>query len=265
MRLPTIELDAVNADLASLMGQVRPEIDQCLLKYGYAHIHGLAIDSAQGFEAICGLLFSSLISDNGEHTRNQLSAYVYSPVAYSPRSRLLWHNENSFNLSWPRKIAFACLTQATQGGEAVLADSRKVFASLRRDVRTRFLEKQVMYTRRYNQGVGKDWISVFQSRTREEAEQRMREQSLRFSWEPDGTLETAAVRPAAIRHPQTREPHGSHKSSTGTPRVWIAPPERPLNRSFHPKRCQETVITATEKESTTEPLRNSVRLTKKWK
>src|SRR5204863_446534 len=83
--------------LVLTLSKLRDVTHSSLFERGYALIRGLWVTSPARLETICKLWFSSIISDNGEHNRSQFSPSVYSPVPYSSRLRLLWHNEDSFN------------------------------------------------------------------------------------------------------------------------------------------------------------------------
>jgi amino acid adenylation domain-containing protein len=183
----------------------RRELDRQLLAAGAILFRGFGIDSPERFEPFAAALCDGLFNENGEHPRESVSGNVYTPVFFPPHQKLLWHNENSFNLSWPGKILFCCASPAREGGETPIVDSRKVFARLPADLVERFLARQVMYMRNYGQGVGLTWQAVFQTEDRAEAERRSRQSGIELLWGEDDRARTLAVRPAAIRHPLTGE------------------------------------------------------------
>ncbi|HYO14083.1 MAG TPA: TauD/TfdA family dioxygenase, partial [Thermoanaerobaculia bacterium] len=119
--------------------------------------------------------------------------------------KLLWHNENSFNLQWPGKILFCSLQPAEQGGETPIVDSRKVFERLSPEIRQKFLERGVMYMRNYGDGLGLTWQTVFQTSDRAEAEAYCRENEMEVDWKESDRARTRMRRPAAARHPKTGE------------------------------------------------------------
>lgn len=179
-------------------------IDALLLKHGAIMFRGFALDLHQEFESFAQVVCRELFNENGEHPRNLVSGNVYTPVFYPGDRQLLWHNENSFNHSWPQKILFACVKPAEQGGETPVVDSRRVCERIRPEIRKEFVEKKVMYVRNYGGGLGLDWQTVFGTTDRAEVEARCRRNLMEFEWRGDH-LRTSCVRPAIVRHPRTGE------------------------------------------------------------
>jgi amino acid adenylation domain-containing protein len=181
----------------------RDLIEAELLKHGAILFRGFQIGSAARFEQFASTLCPDLFNENGEHPRQSISGNVYTPVFYPPDQKLLWHNENSFNNRWPMKIWFCCVRPASEGGETLLVDSKKVFEEIDPQIRERFIQKKVMYVRNYQNGLGLDWQAVFQTTDKAEVEQRCRQDGIEFHWKSADRLCTRSVRPAAAKHPQT--------------------------------------------------------------
>lgn len=196
---PTLE----DVDLADWAMKNREYLEQQLLQHGAILFRGFKILAPPPFERLAAAVCRELFHENGEHPRESISGNVYTPVFFSPRLKLLWHNENSFNLQWPSKILFCCVRPADEGGETPIVDSRHVFERLRPALRDRFLDKGVMYMRNYSQAVGLSWRTVFQTEDREEAERYCRRNEMTIEWKDGDRACTRAVRPAAIRHPQS--------------------------------------------------------------
>jgi alpha-ketoglutarate-dependent taurine dioxygenase len=198
-----IEPAIADLDLADWARQQRSFIDQQLARHGALLCRGFSIDSIAKFEAFSLAICSELYDENGEH--ETVSGNVATPVFYPPNKQLLWHNENSFNHTWPRRILFCCAEPATRGGETPVVDSREVYARLPDDLRRRFAAREVMYQRNYGSGLGLDWKTVFRTERREVVEEKCRASHIEFEWKPGSRLCTRAVRPAVIRHPVTGE------------------------------------------------------------
>lgn len=192
-------------DLGEWARSHRPAIETDLLQYGALLFRGFDVGSAQAFESFAAAVTDELFNENGEHPRDSVSGNVYTPVFYPPDQQLLWHNENSFNMSWPRKILFCCQHPAERGGETPIVDSREVFRRLEPELREPFLHLGVMYVRNYGEGLGLSWQTVFQTENREEVEAYCRANHLICEWKTGDRLRTRAVRPAAVRHPATGE------------------------------------------------------------
>ena len=110
-------------DLAEWAVDARAFVEEKLLRHGTVLVRGFGVDSAAVFERFAGTVADGLFNENGEHPRESVTGNVYTPVFYPPAQQLLWHNENSFNLSWPRKILFCCARPAETGGETEFASS----------------------------------------------------------------------------------------------------------------------------------------------
>jgi alpha-ketoglutarate-dependent taurine dioxygenase len=192
-------------DVAAWAAGARAFVEEKLQRHGALLFRGFGVDSAGVFERFAGSVADGLFNENGEHPRESVTGNVYTPVFYPPAQKLLWHNENSFNRSWPRKILFCCARPADVGGETPVVDSRQVFQRLAPDLRERFVRHGVMYMRNYGDGLGLGWQTVFRTDSRAEAEAICRLGELRWDWRDGDRLRTRGVRPAAVRHPVTGE------------------------------------------------------------
>jgi amino acid adenylation domain-containing protein len=183
----------------------REELARDLKRHGAILLRGFKVLTTDDFERLATAFCSELFNENGEHPRQSVSGNVYTPVFYPSDQRLLWHNENSFNQRWPRKILFCCVRPAAQGGETPLVDSREVYAQIPVEIREEFERKGVLYLRTYGGGLGLGWQDVFQTESRQEVEERCQADGIEALWQPDGRLRTRAVRPAVLAHPETGE------------------------------------------------------------
>lgn len=166
---------------------------------------GFHIDSATKFKEVALLFTNNLMSDNGEHIPAKESTRVFTPVNYPSNEKLLWHNENSFNASWPLMIMFGCTTPAKTGGETPIVDSRKMLAKLDPAVIDEFSTKGVMYVRTHGFGLGLPWQKVYRTDNKLELEQLCKRKSIQFEWKKGAQLITKQIRPAIIKHPLTGE------------------------------------------------------------
>lgn len=180
-------------------------IEKSLLRYGAILFRGFEVGAASDFEQFFRVICPDLFRENGEHPRETVTGGVYTPVSYPSDQLLLWHNENSFNHSWPMKISFCCMKPAEAGGETPIVDSRKVYQLLDAKIRERFVEKKIMYVRNYENGLGLNWETIFRTDDRTQVEEQCRRDLIEFEWKEGGGLRTRCVRPAVIKHPQTGE------------------------------------------------------------
>ena len=200
-----IEPRSNDADLIDWSMNNRELIERELGKHGALLFRGFNLASAGEFERFAKTICPELFSDNGEHQRQAVSSGIYTPVFYPADKKLLWHNENSFNLEWPMKIWFCCSKPADHGGETPIVDSRKVFEAISSQTRERFIRKGVMYVRNYGESLGLSWQKVFQTTSKTEVEERCRKEKIDFEWKNGGRLVTRAIRPAVGEHPRTGE------------------------------------------------------------
>lgn len=202
---PVIQPANDDVDLVEWARSNREFIESKLLHYGALLFRDFRFRPLPDFERFAGSLCSELFKDNGEHPRGTVNGNVYTPVFYPADRKVLWHNENSFNHSWPLKIWFCCVQPASQGGETPIADSRKVYELIDPAIREKFIEKQVMYVRNYGEGLGLDWQTVFKTSSRTDVEKFCTQNSVEFEWKGKDGLKTRSVRPAVVKYPKTGE------------------------------------------------------------
>jgi alpha-ketoglutarate-dependent taurine dioxygenase len=204
--LPLIIKPSISdVDIADWVEANRELVDMNLLKHGAILFRGFNVTTALAFEKFGLAVCSELFNENGEHPRENLSGSVYTPVFYPANSKLLWHNENSFNYCWPLKILFGCCQPAQEGGETPIVDSRKIYNLIKPDIKQKFIDKQVMYVRNYGNGLGLDWQKVFQTNSKLELENLFRKNLIDWEWKKNGNLRTVSIRPAVVKHPATGE------------------------------------------------------------
>ncbi len=200
-----IQPESIKVDLVNWARGQKQFLEDALLKHGGILFRGFDVSSSLEFEQFAATICPDLFSENGEHPREEVSGNVYTPVFYPPEKKLLWHNENSFNASWPMKIWFFCGKPADEGGETPVADSRRVFQLISPHTREQFLQKQIMYVRNYGTGLGLNWQTVFRTTSKEEVEAYCRREAIEFEWRGEERLRTRQVRPAVAKHPVTGE------------------------------------------------------------
>ncbi|GEK07756.1 non-ribosomal peptide synthetase [Pseudoalteromonas peptidolytica] len=175
-------------------------VDSYYSRYGAILFRNFNVGSVENFSSIANLLISDLVEDNGEHNPVDGHATVQTPVQYSSEHHLLWHNENTFNSTWPSRIMFGCQVAALEGGETPLVDTNAVYQALPVEVVEKFKQHGVMYVRNYSRtdDVGLGWESVFCTTDKAIVERKCKEQNIRFEWLEKDKLRTYAVRPAFV-------------------------------------------------------------------
>lgn len=186
----------------------REEILSLTDRHGALLFRGFRVEDEAAFEEfIAAVSGAALEYSERSSPRSHVSGRVYTSTDHPANQSIFLHNEQSYNLTFPSKIAFFCLQPAAQGGETPIASSRRIYERLPRDVRDRFLEEGYCYVRNFGTGLGLSWQEAFQTEDPAEVEAYCRRSRIDFEWSDDRrALRTRQVRPVAARHPRTGEP-----------------------------------------------------------
>jgi alpha-ketoglutarate-dependent taurine dioxygenase len=136
--------------------------------------------------------------------RTELTPGVYTSTDYPADQPIGPHNENSYQLSFPARLVFCCVTEAGSGGATPLADCRRVLARIDPAVVAEFRRRGVRYVRTYATGVGVSWQDAFQETDPAGVDAYCEQRGIATHWEGE-RLRTVQVRPAVARHPHTGE------------------------------------------------------------
>lgn len=184
----------------------RENLKVSLSKHGAILFRGFAIESAEDFEEVIATVSGRLLDYTYRSTpRSIVSGKIYTSTEYPPHQTIPLHNENSYTRNWPMKIWFFSRLCATTGGETPIADSRRVYRRIPREVRDRFERQRVMYVRNYGSGFDLPWQEVFQTSDRAEVEDFCRSSAMQFEWLPNDRLRTRQVCQTVASHPVTGE------------------------------------------------------------
>ena len=179
-------------------------IDAMLRKHGGILFRGFACESAEAFEDIVRAANRPLFEYTYRSTpRRRVHGAIFSSTEYPADQDIPMHNEMSYTTSWPRRLWFCCLQPAAAGGATPLADSAAVWRRIPEDVRRRFRERGVCYTRNYGTGLDLPWQEVFQTNDPAEVEEYCRTVGIEAVWRPNGRLRTRQVCQSEIVHPET--------------------------------------------------------------
>lgn len=153
--------------------------------------------------------------------RTSVAGGLYTATEYPADREIALHNENAYQHTWPRRIAFCCLQPAASGGATPLADMREVERRLGAELVERFARLGVRYERVYHDGFDLPWPVVFQTDSRAEVERFCAANAIRCEWLDDGALRTVQISPGTVVHPATgrrhyfNQAHLFHPSSLG--------------------------------------------------
>jgi len=202
-----VEPRAEGVNLAAWAEGQRALVESELARHGALLFRGFGVDTVEKFERFIEATSGGALAYHERSSpRSRVGGNIYTSTDYPPEQAIFLHCEQSYNLVFPAKIYFLCLTPAASGGETPVADTRRVYASLRPDVRRRFAEQGYVYARNFGDGFGLPWQTAFQTESRGEVEDYCRRHRIEFEWKPGGRLRTRQRRPAVARHPATGEP-----------------------------------------------------------
>jgi alpha-ketoglutarate-dependent taurine dioxygenase len=138
--------------------------------------------------------------------RRQISDRVYSSTEYPQDQEIFYHNENSYQVAWPRILGFVCRVRADSGGETLVADCRSVLSRIDRDILAEFEEHGWSYIRNFYPGLGLPWQEVFGTSNRHEVDEYCRSHGLQVDWSGPSRLRvTSGPRATVAEHPITGE------------------------------------------------------------
>jgi alpha-ketoglutarate-dependent taurine dioxygenase len=202
-RLPlVVEPQIEGLDLVRWAEAHRDFLDSSLNETGAILFRNFGVNKVEQFEtfveATCGGL---LEYKERSSPRSQVSGNVFTSTDYPPDRSIFPHTEQSYNQTFPLRIAFYCVTEPQAGGETPIADTRRVFQRIRPETRERFEQLGYLYVRNFGSGVGLSWREAFQTTDPKEVEKHCRNSFIDFEWLPGGGLRTRQLRPVVAQHP----------------------------------------------------------------
>lgn len=201
----TIRSAGPAVELAQWAGGHRAEIRRLLSVHGALLFRGFGIGDVATFErAIDAAVGQRLAYTERSSPRTQVGSNVFTSTDYPPEYPIFLHNEQSYNVTFPLRIAFGCLQPAASGGSTPIADTRRVLARVPGPIRDRFMRGRFALVRNYGQG-GVGWQDAFQTGDPAQVERHCRTHDIACEWTGPGRLRTTQVRPVVARHPDSGE------------------------------------------------------------
>ena len=185
----------------------RDLIEQKLLIHGGILFRGFASSSPAEFQDLISTLSGEPLPYlERSSPRHQILGNIYTSTEQPPSQRIFLHNENSYQDVWPMKIFFLCLQPAEKGGETPIADTRRVYRHINKDLRDELQHKGFLIVRNFSPEMGLSWETVYQTKNRAKVEAFCQERGIRTQWKQDGTLRTYTIRRfPMMHHPVTGE------------------------------------------------------------
>jgi alpha-ketoglutarate-dependent taurine dioxygenase len=196
-----------NLNIFAWLEENKKLLEEYLIKFGGILLRGFDVYSVSEFNKIVQIFCPNLLDYIYRSTpRTQLGSKIYTATEYPADRRIPLHNENSYSKTWPQKIFFFSVVVATKGGETPIADSRRVYNSMDRSIRTKFEKKRILYVRNYTPGIDLSWQEVFQTDSKDTVNQYCRDNDIQQVWNAKGpALTTRQICQATLVHPVSRE------------------------------------------------------------
>jgi len=198
-----IEPATAGLDLVTWAGHQHAQLDALVSEHGAVLLRGFTIESVQTFQhAVSVACGPPLDYTERSSPRTRISGMIFTSTDYAADRSIFLHNEQSYNLTFPLRIAFFCDQPAAAGGDTPIADTRNVLRRVRPQVRDRFLQYGYQLVRNYGGGCGLSWQDAFQTDSPGRVDEHCREHDMLAEWRGD-ELRTRQIRPVVARHPRS--------------------------------------------------------------
>ena len=193
-------------DLTLWVREHKPLIEQKLLAHGAILFRGFPMFTVSAFEEFAAAISPQSVDYVYRSTpRSVVGNKVFTATEYPATQEIPLHNECAYQLTWPLKLAFCCITAATEQGETPIADMRRVTAAIPRETLERYATRGVRYVRHYTPFMDIPWQTVFQTSDRDVVKKFCDENGLTCEWLDRDTLRTTQVCQGVADHPVTGE------------------------------------------------------------
>jgi alpha-ketoglutarate-dependent taurine dioxygenase len=204
---PLVISPTAQLDLFAWLQQNSALLRSLMETHGAVLLRGFGVETVDMFNRFVLAVAPNMLEYKERSSpRHKVEANIYTSTDYPAHQSIFFHNENSYQYTWPMKIFFYCHVPAVEGGETPIADVRKVYRRLSPAISKRFEEKHCMYVRNFDEALGLSWQEVFQTNDRQQVEEHCRVNYISCEWKENNRLRTRAVRPAIAVHPRTGEP-----------------------------------------------------------
>jgi alpha-ketoglutarate-dependent taurine dioxygenase len=201
-----IPSDGSNGRLVDQIAIGRDHILDRLHDSGAVLLRDFNVGGVDGFAAAIRELSGELLSYTERSSpRTSVRGHVYTSTDFPPTEEIFFHNENSYQTSWPMTLFFYCIRPPHEHGATPLSDIRKVLKTIDPSVREEFSRRGWMLVRNFDATFGLPWQEVFSTHDRDEVIRYCSANGIAAEWRANGRLRTTAVRNAIYRHPETRD------------------------------------------------------------
>ena len=201
-----IEPNHEGIDPVSYAESNRETFETNLAREGAILFRGFDFGSVERFQAFVGALSGGALEYTERSSpRSRVGGNIYTSTDYPPEYPIFLHNEQSYNLVFPRKILFYCLKSAEAGGATPIADCRRILAGIPAGIREKFERLGYAYVRNFGDGFGLSWRDAFQTDDRAAVEAYCAAAQIEHEWKSGGRLRTRQVRRTTAIHPLSGE------------------------------------------------------------
>lgn len=202
---PLIVQASSNQDIDTLKKQIKHCQTQFLGKTAAVLFRGYYLKPLDLEPLIRSISPGLMEYDYASTPRKRVEGRIFTSTEYPSSRNIPLHSEMAYTTNWPSILWFYCDIAPETGGETPLADNRKVYSRIPKEITERFTEKGVMYTRTYNTGLDIPWEQVFGTENRQLVERYCRGSGISFEWQNDNILKTHQICQAVTQHPCTKE------------------------------------------------------------
>ena len=206
--IPLVIEPAVDSmNLVDWVTNNRGHVDQLLADHRALLFRGFGVDNVDLFQKfVMAASDGQLLEYRDRSTpRTTKGTRIYTSTVHPADQRINPHNEGTYWTKWALRIFFCCVQAPEEGGQTPITDVRNVHDRIDADIRQRFLDKQWMLVRNYNDGFGLRWQEVFQTEDKQDVDDYCRENDIELEWKDGDRLKTRQIRPAIRKHPHTGE------------------------------------------------------------
>ena len=191
--------------LAEWTAENKAWIESKLLVHGAILYRNWDLPTPADFERAARAAYGELFADYGDLPRNAAGEKIYESTPYPPDQMILYHNESAHLPSFPKRMAFHCVTPAKVGGCTPIFDTRLALKLIDPAVVEAFRTKGLMYVRNFSKGVDPTWEEFFHTTDKAKVEQACRDAGSEFEWRADGGLRVINRTRGTAKHPDTKE------------------------------------------------------------
>jgi alpha-ketoglutarate-dependent taurine dioxygenase len=205
-----------------LLMAARDSVDEVLREYGAILFRGFDdVSTAREFGAAARICFEGGLHayTGGVSPRGEVSKGVFESTRFPAHLRIPQHNEMSYLPDPPRRLAFFCEQEPSEGGETPLADSRTIYRLMPEQTREQFESRGVAYhrylygpkwnlhdrTRDRMMKLYVSWMDAFSTEDPRVVEQMCSHNGSTVKWDNEEGAMISNVLPAVRRHPETGE------------------------------------------------------------